>query len=102
MLSHKFIYIYINIYVTFSHHSFFLEINPNSRHESRVKSTIRILVKEARFPNAGVSKRQELHQIIIIHLGKEPRESSKEELDLMLLPMLSPIEMNYFVLSQSE
>ena len=52
------------------YHSFLLEINPNSGYESRVKSTIGILIEEARFPNAGVPERQELYQVIVIHLGK--------------------------------
>lgn len=68
------------MYKTFFYHSFFLKINPNSGHESRIKSTIGILIKEARFPDAGVSKCQEFHQVIVIHLDKNlvdlPAESS--------------------------
>ena len=53
--------------VSFSHHSLLLEIDSNSGYESGVEGTVCILIEKTRFADAGVSERQELHQIVIIH-----------------------------------
>lgn len=66
MLSYKLRYL-------FSYHSLLLEINPNSGHETRVKSAIGILIEEARFAYPRVSKRQKLYEIIVIHFAEDPQ-----------------------------
>lgn len=50
-----------------SHHSFLLEVDPNGGYESGIKGAVGVLIEEARFTDAGVSERQELHQVIVIH-----------------------------------
>jgi len=53
--------------MSFSHHSFLLEIDSNSGYKFGVEGTVCILIEKTCFADAGVSERQELHQIVVIH-----------------------------------
>jgi hypothetical protein len=51
----------------FSHHSLFLEIDPNGGDKSGVKGAVGILVEKACFADARIPERQELHQVVVTH-----------------------------------
>ena len=53
--------------MSFSHHSLLFEIDSNSGYEFGVEGTVCILIEKTCFADAGISERQKLHQIVVIH-----------------------------------